>query len=70
MDKKDGGTNAYLKYAGLAFQIFGTLAVGAIAGQWLDKKFMLPKPYITIFLILFLFTGIIYWLILDTKKMK
>ncbi|MEP7195136.1 MAG: AtpZ/AtpI family protein [Saprospiraceae bacterium] len=70
MDNKRPGVNSYLKYTGLAFQIFGTLAVGAFFGNWLDNKFNTPKPYFTIFIILFLFIGIIYWIIQDTKKLE
>ncbi|MCC6816941.1 MAG: AtpZ/AtpI family protein [Saprospiraceae bacterium] len=68
MLKKPSDYNAYFKYAGLAFQIFGILAVGAFAGQYLDRKLGLSQPWMTILIVLFFFIGIIYKIVLDTRN--
>ncbi len=70
MTRKTSEVNAYMRYAGLAFQIFGILAIGAFVGQWLDKKLGLTHAWITIVLILFLFIGIIYKIVLETQTKK
>lgn len=41
----------------MALQFFALIAIGAWAGQKLDARFETPKPYITIFLILFFSAG-------------
>ena len=48
---------AALRYSGMAIQFGVMIAIAAWGGQWLDEYFNTPKPFITIFLILF-FT---YW---------
>lgn len=70
MIRKTSEVNAYMRYAGLAFQIFGILAIGAMAGQWLDKKLSLSQPWMTIFLVVFLFIGIIYKIVIETQTKK
>jgi F0F1-type ATP synthase assembly protein I len=50
----------YLKYSGMALQFFALLAIGAWLGQKLDAHFGTSKPFITIFLILFLAGGYFY----------
>lgn len=61
MTKKPGldknKTRAYLKYSGMALQFFALIAIGAWLGQKLDARFQTPKPFITIFLILFFSAG-------------
>jgi hypothetical protein len=40
-DKKkidDGGTPVYVKYMGLAFQLFAIIAAGTYLGFWLDQR--------------------------------
>ena len=60
--------NQYLKYSGMAMQLFAMVAVAAWLGTYLDKRFETPKPYITILLIL-LFTGVFFYrLINDLNK--
>ncbi|RLD21970.1 MAG: hypothetical protein DRI69_02590 [Bacteroidetes bacterium] len=48
---------AALQYSGMAVQFFGIIAISAWGGQKLDAYFDTPKPFITIFLILFFSTG-------------
>ncbi|MDQ3143075.1 MAG: AtpZ/AtpI family protein [Bacteroidota bacterium] len=62
--------NQVLKYSGLAFQIFGTLAVAAFLGQWLDKKFKTDLPLFTMGTVIFFFTGIMVWLYKDLQQKK
>ncbi|MEO6190892.1 MAG: AtpZ/AtpI family protein [Saprospiraceae bacterium] len=68
MNKNMGNANAYLKYAGMAFQFFGILAVGAFAGRYLDNKFQFDKPYLTLTLVLFIFAALIYRILVDTRN--
>ncbi|KXK40504.1 MAG: AtpZ/AtpI family protein [Saprospiraceae bacterium] len=62
--------HAYLKYSGLAFQMAGVVIFGYLIGQWLDRKLLLEKPYITILLIILFFAGFMYKLYLDLTKEK
>lgn len=68
MDPKKSGVNSYLRYAGLAFQIFGTIGVAALAGQWLDKRLSLSQPYLTMLFVIVAFGGVMYWIMLDTRR--
>jgi len=43
---------------------------GYLIGQWLDRKLLLEKPYITILLIILFFAGFMYKLYLDLTKEK
>ena len=48
-----------MKYAGLAFQLGATIAVGAIIGVKLDQWLELEKQYMTIlFVMIFAFAGL------------
>jgi F0F1-type ATP synthase assembly protein I len=37
--------NGYMRYAGLGFQIAGTLGAGVLLGYWLDKWMHTKQPY-------------------------
>ncbi len=52
--------NQYLKYSGMAIQLFVLMGVAAWLGQLLDKRLATSKPYFTIILIL-LFTGVFFY---------
>ncbi|MFA0961758.1 AtpZ/AtpI family protein [Roseivirga sp. BDSF3-8] len=52
--KKPSQPNEYLKYTGLAFQLFGVIAVFTYIGYLIDEKLMGGK---TIFLIVFMLLG-------------
>jgi hypothetical protein len=46
-DKKknvEGGTPVYVKYVGLAFQLFGIIAAGTYLGYWLDQRSGIKFP--------------------------
>ena len=60
--------HTYLKYSGMALQFFVLIAIGAWLGQKLDEKFATPKPYITLFLILFFSAGYFIKLFRDLSK--
>ena len=53
-------TNGYLKYTGLAFQLAGVVVMAILLGQWLDKKWMLSKPYFTVTLVVVFFSAFMY----------
>lgn len=54
---------AYAKYSALAFQLGGTIAVGALIGRKLDQYFELDKPLLTALLALIATIGGIYLLV-------
>lgn len=58
--EKRNKLNVYLKYSGMALQFFALIAIGAWIGQKLDAYFETPKPFITVFLILFFAGGYFY----------
>jgi len=68
MKKKGSSGNTYLKYSGMAFQIFILLAGAAWLGQFLDRRFLTAKPYWTIVTVATSFTMIIIWLYYNLKK--
>ncbi|WP_196895701.1 AtpZ/AtpI family protein [Aureivirga marina] len=43
MSKKKKQLNNYIRFSAMGLQMGVTIAVGAIFGQWLDKKY--PNPY-------------------------
>ena len=60
--------NQFLKYSGMALQLFVLAGAGAWLGQLLDKRLGTSKPYFTIILIL-LFTGVFFYrLIKDLNR--
>jgi F0F1-type ATP synthase assembly protein I len=67
-DRSPRQVNQYLKYSGMAMQLFALVAVAAWLGTYLDRRLETSKPYITIILIL-LFTGVFFYrLIKDLNK--
>ena len=61
-------SNQYLKYSGMALQLFVLLAVGAWLGQMLDAKLNTPDPYFTIAFILLFTTAFFYKLVKDLNR--
>lgn len=57
-----------MKYTGLGFQMAGIFFIGIFGGQKLDNHFGFETPYITIGLLLVLFTGYLYKLYIDLAK--
>ncbi len=61
-------TNQYLKYSGMALQLFVLLAIAAWLGQKIDEKLASSKPYFTIILILLFTGGFFYRLVKDLTR--
>ncbi len=40
----EGGTPVYVKYVGLAFQLFGIIGTGTYLGWWLDQRSGMKFP--------------------------
>ena len=53
----------------MALQLFVLMGVGALLGQWIDKKLALSKPYFTIIIIL-LFTGAFFYRLVKDLSRK
>jgi len=65
---KPSSSNAYLKYSGLAIQLFVLLAVGAWLGQRLDKWLHTAVPWFTILLVLLFMAVFFYRLIKELNS--
>ena len=37
----------FSRYSGMAFEMLVPIALGALAGRWLDSRYNLTKPYFT-----------------------
>jgi ATP synthase protein I len=59
-----------LKFSDIAFKMGATIALGAWAGTWLDKKFNTSKPYYTMILTLIATIGAMYMVIRDVSQNK
>ena len=68
-DQNPRQVNQYLKYSGMALQLFVLLAAGAWLGQLLDKKLGTSQPYFTILLIL-LFGGVFFYRLIKDLNRK
>ncbi len=58
------------KYLGIAFELFATVVVAALIGQWLDNKIAWETPIFTALLIPFFVIAYIYRLYLQLNKEK
>lgn len=68
MSKKGSNSHKYLKYSGLAVQLFGLNLIAVLIGKWADVKLELDKGYISMLLILIFNIGFFYGLYLDLSK--
>jgi F0F1-type ATP synthase assembly protein I len=59
-----------LKFTDIAFRMGITIALGAWAGTWLDKKLNTSKPYCTMILTLLATIGAMYMVIRDVSQNK
>jgi F0F1-type ATP synthase assembly protein I len=59
---------SYLKYAGLAFQLFALLFIGAWLGGRVDKWLHTADPYFTILFILLFMAGFFYRLVKELNR--
>ncbi len=60
--------NSYLKYAGLGFQMLVTIGGLSYLGHYLDKKWELSTPWLTISLALFGVIASMYQVIKSLNK--
>ena len=65
---KGSGPAAYMKYAGLAFQLFFTFAIVFYIGKKIDAHFENEKLYITVILIVITFVAMMYRIMKDLEK--
>ena len=68
MNKNKKNINAYMKYAGMDFQLLGAAGIGALIGRWADKKMRNQTPYATAFFSVLFLAGAIYSIIKDIMK--
>ncbi len=68
MTAKPSQSNQYLKYSGMALQLFALLGIAAWLGQKLDKSLHTADPYFTILLILLFTGGFFYKLVKDLNQ--
>ena len=67
-DRKQESSNQYLKYSGMAIQLFVLIGAGAWLGQIIDKKLATSEPYFTIILILLFTGGFFYRLVKELSR--
>lgn len=65
MEDKEPKASSYLKYSGLAFQMFFLLGLGLLSGSWADKYFGLEEPYLAMAFTFTLLIGFLVKLYLD-----
>jgi len=53
----------YLKYTGIAFQMFFLLLLGWFIGGYLDSLFEFDKPYLALLFMIILLIGYLYKLV-------
>ncbi len=58
-------TNDYLKYSGMAFQMFFLLLFGWFIGGYVDSALSLTKPYMALTFMVILLVGYLYKLVKD-----
>ena len=67
-ERNSKSSNQYLKYSGMAVQLFVLIGVGAWLGQIIDRKLSTPEPYFTIILILLFTGGFFYRLVKELSR--
>lgn len=68
--RKAGKVKAYVKYSGIAYQLFGLIAVSIFLGLKADKYFQFETKYITAGLTLLVFFAYMYKLSITVMKDK
>lgn len=69
MKKKNSkGANQYLKYSGIAFQLFFFLFIAVYAGKYTDAYLGTTKPYFTIVFLLVALVGFFYKIYNDLAR--
>lgn len=60
--------NKYLKYSGIAFQLFFLLLIAVFAGQYLDERLGNETPWFLLLFIILAFGAWMYKLIKDLEQ--
>lgn len=68
MTKKERPGGAYLKYSGLAFQMFFYLLLGWFGGSWLDRKLGFEDPWMALGLTFLFLIGFFVKLYYDLER--
>jgi hypothetical protein len=68
MKPKKPNSQKYLKYSGMAMQLFGLNLMAILIGKWADKQLELEKGYVSMALILIFNIGFFYALYLDLTR--
>lgn len=68
MKPKKPNSHKYLKYSGMAMQLFGLNLIAILIGKWADKQLELEKGYVSMALILIFNIGFFYALYLDLTR--
>ena len=67
-EKLNTSVNKYLKYSGIAFQLFFLLAIAVLAGQYLDERLGNETPWFLLLFIVLGFSGWMYKLVRDLDR--
>jgi len=65
---RPSSSNSFLKYSGLAIQMFVLLAVGAWLGQRIDKWLHTSQPWFTILFVLLFMGAFFYRLVIELNR--
>jgi len=68
LTNKPSSSNSFLKYSGLAIQMFVLVAVGAWLGQRVDKWLHTSQPWFTILFILLFMGAFFYRLVIELNR--
>lgn len=68
--RKAKPSESYLKYSGMAFQMFFVLLFGWFMGNYVDRYFALEKPYVGVGLSFLLLIGYFFKIYYDLQRGK
>jgi ATP synthase protein I len=66
-NKKSKQLKSFVRFSGLAFQLFAVIGIGTWCGYWLDGRMQLQVPIFTFIGALLSLTLVIFYLIRQTK---
>jgi hypothetical protein len=71
-DNQQNKKNArdYVRYSGMAMELFGLLLILMLAGRYLDNRMGNPKQYVTAFLVTVGLIAYLYKLYLELTKAR
>lgn len=68
LESVNGPAKSYGKYGALGIQMVAFLAVGVLAGRWMDSKVVLKFPLFTLLGVLFGLVGALWFLFKEATK--